>query len=142
MAHTKDFVKIEKIVRDSSKVQIPRLIRPRSPEYNVAVGRYIRQLEPFLYSRLSHLANEGCAPSMSYKVVMKGLNAFQQATEIVKAATRLGPSWTCIGIDASRWDQHVSEAMLQWEHNVYTSCFAGTDKELLSTLLRLQCRTK
>jgi hypothetical protein len=43
-----------------------------------------------------------------------------------------------VGLDASRFDQHVSIDALRWEHSVYLKCFRGSDKVELRRLLSWQ----
>lgn len=102
---------------EAPKRLVPRLIQPRRPEYNVAVGRYIRQLETYIFKIISKIfyANE----PVKLPVVMKGFDCFQQARYIVEIVNRVGGDWCAIGIDASRFDQHVGTALLRYEHSKY-----------------------
>lgn len=124
------FVKAEKINLSSKPDPAPRVIQPRSPRYNVCVGRYLKPLEKSLLS--SYKASHG------YPVVVKGLNA-------QGVASVLRDNWDCyadpvaIGLDASRFDQHVGKQALAWEHSVYNSIFRDPE---LARLLSWQLSNK
>lgn len=45
-----------------------------------------------------------------------------------------------VGLDASRFDQHVSKEALEWEHSIYLGMFAGRDRSELGRLLSWQLR--
>lgn len=48
-----------------------------------------------------------------------------------------------IGLDASRFDQHVSSDVLAWEHSCWTRFVSGPrDKAALAALLRMQLRNR
>ena len=69
-ATLKLFVKFEKICFTKKPDPAPRLISPRSPVYNIALGRYTRAAEEGIYEACAHLwGYEG-----GEQVVMKGLN--------------------------------------------------------------------
>lgn len=47
-----------------------------------------------------------------------------------------------VGLDAKRFDQHVSRDALEWEHSVYLNCFnVARNKRELSRLLKMQLKT-
>lgn len=128
----KSFIKHEKILMKNKRL-VPRVIQPRSPEYNVCVGRYIRQLEHRVYTIINRLWR---GPT-----VMKGLNCIQQAAAISGAWSQFSHP-VAIMLDAVRFDQHVSVPMLQWEHNVYLQHFFPCYRKELKTLLNMQCSNK
>jgi len=120
------FVKAEKVNFTSKADPAPRVIQPRGPRYNLEVGRYLKLFEKELcrgFRRMFH-----------YEVILKGLNA-----DGVAACLR--DNWlhykdpVAVGLDASRFDQHVSKEALEFEHSVYNSVFKS--KELWK-LLRMQ----
>lgn len=103
------FLKHEKLLVGTKRV-VPRVIQPRRPEYNVAVGRYLHQLEHFLYRDIDSVFGR--------PTVMKGYNAYEQGAHFSREWAR----YKCpraLGLDASRFDQHVSVPVLRWEHSVY-----------------------
>lgn len=114
------FLKHEKLP-DGIKRVVPRVIQPRMPEYNVSVGRYLHHLEPRLYNDIARVFGR--------PVVMKGYNAFQ-------IGRMLSESWftfrdpIAVGLDASRFDQHVNADLLRWEHSVYTRLYYPMNTEL------------
>lgn len=125
-ARVSTFVKAEKINFSVKSDPAPRVIQPRSPRYNVEVGRYLKCFEKILFESFRRV--------YKYPVVAKGLNA--DAT-----ATLLRNNWdhyktpVAIGLDASRFDQHVSLEALEFEHSVYNSVFRSDE---LRELLRWQ----
>jgi len=125
-AYLDTFLKHEKIaVLD--KRAVPRVIQPRRPEYNVEVGRYLRHLEHAIYRRIGTI--------WGGPTVMKGYNAYEQG-RIFHEAWRSYSNPMAVGLDASRFDQHVNVPLLEWEHDVYQHCYPG-DK-YLRRLLKLQ----
>lgn len=124
------FIKHEKI-EVSSKRAVPRVIQPRKPEYNVEVGRYIHHLEVPTYRMISALFGRD--------TVMKGLNAFQVGEKMSDAwHTYAAPS--AVGLDASRFDQHVNRSLLEWEHMVYMLSYPSDP--YLAMLLSWQLRNR
>lgn len=118
------FVKAEKVNFTAKPDPAPRVIQPRSARYNVHVGRYLKPFEKNMYA--------GFAETYGYTVICKGLNA--QGT-----AQQLRENWdvysdpVAVGLDASRFDQHVSQAALEFEHGFYNQIFQSAElKELLT----------
>jgi hypothetical protein len=56
------------------------------------------------------------------KTVFKGLNASQTAEHLLLKASRY-TNPVFVGLDASRFDQHVSDVALEWEHQIYINSF-------------------
>jgi hypothetical protein len=108
------FVKYEKTDRTSKKDPVPRIISPRNPKFNLRIGRYIRPLEKRLFKSLGRL--------FGHKTVIKGLNAIQSA-RVLREKWDMFRNPVAVGLDASRFDQHVSHDALLWEHGVYLDCF-------------------
>lgn len=128
----KAFVKAEKINFTAKPDPAPRVIQPRDPRYNVEVGVFVRPLEHRLYQAI--------AETHGGPTVMKGYNAEEVATHI-RAMWDSFADPVAVGLDASRFDQHVRPEMLEWEHSVYTNCFQE-GRERLRWLLRAQIRNK
>lgn len=141
-AFLNSFVKCEKVQKIKGKRSVPRLIQPRKPEYNVCVGRYIRQLEHQIFSMVTRVfAGKDEGLESHGPVIMKGFNTFERAHHMHQAWSRIrNPA--AIGLDASRFDEHVSSAMLRWEHRRYLNFFAGLDRKELSAVLRAQIKNK
>jgi len=125
------FVKAEKINFSSKPDPAPRVIQPRHPRYNVEVGRFIVPIEKLVY--------RGIGKVWGGPTVMKGYNAHGTATEL-RAMWESFVEPVAVGLDASRFDQHVSVPALEWEHKVYLDCYSGDEKTLLAKLLGWQLR--
>lgn len=135
-AHLKSFVKVEKIQLKPKRL-VPRIIQPRAPEYNVAVGRYIKHLEHAIYGHINDMFDHMVNRHMGGPTVMKGLNCFQQAQAMRNAWDSFAQP-TAIMLDAVRFDQHVSRPMLEWEHSIYGLFYRGRDRADLMKLLLYQ----
>jgi hypothetical protein len=129
-AYVSTFVKAEKVNFSAKSDPAPRVIQPRSPRYNLEVGRYLKLFEKELCRGFHRL--------FGYEVVLKGLNADG-------TAAALHASWSAfnrpvaIGLDASRFYQHVSVDALEFEHSVYNGVFRSAE---LRKLLQLQLRNR
>lgn len=121
------FVKFEKLLNGLKRV-VPRVIQPRRPAYNVAVGRYMRQLEHFLYHDIDSVYGR--------PTVMKGKNADERGALMAEQWARYRDP-AALGLDASRFDQHISEALLKWEHSIYDMYYNDPElRKLLSWQLK------
>lgn len=123
------FTKCEKY-KFSVKVPVPRIIQPRSPRYNVCVGRYLKPIEKKIYENINQLFGS--------KTIMKGLNQIERAS-VIESHFNSFEQCVAIGLDASRFDQHVSREALEWEHSVYNLYYHSKS---LRTLLKQQLRNK
>lgn len=129
-AHVKVFVKYEKTDYTRKSDPVPRVISPRSPRYNVEIGVFLRPIEEQIFKSLSQLF-EG------FRTVFKGMNS-------AESGRRMFELWSsfrnpvALGLDASRFDQHVSLDALVWEHSIYPLCFHQKYRRWLKRLLRLQ----
>lgn len=123
------FVKAEKVIFKAAGM-VPRVIQPRTARYNVEVGRYLKLFEKELI--------RGFERTFGYCVILKGLNA-------TGVAARLFESWSefrepvAVGLDASRFDQHVSVEALQFEHSIYNDVFQSPE---LAKLLEMQLHNR
>lgn len=107
------FVKAEMFDK-SVEAYAPRAIQFRSARYNAFVGRFLRPAEHAIYAAIATLCGE--------PTVMKGYNCREVAAFCKAKWDRLlNPCF--VGMDASRYDQHVSVAGLQFEHEVYDLIF-------------------
>jgi len=120
----------------------PRIIQARSARFNVQLARFIKPDE-HRYFRAIDKTFKQFSPEAG-RTVMKGMNASRQGEEISKKwANFQNPR--AIRVDAKRFDQHVSEMMLKYEHTFYTRALRHKDKcsnkeerALLKTLLKMQ----
>lgn len=104
------FIKCEKINFLAKADPAPRVIQPRDPRFNAAIGVYIKPLEKLIYKNLAKL--------YKYPCVAKGFDVFQTG-DIIASKWKLFKEPCAIGLDASRFDQHVSVAALEWTHSIY-----------------------
>lgn len=127
------FPKGETIFRDVKPDPAPRVIQPRSTEYNVQLGPFIKPLEGRVYRALAKMCGGG-------PVVMKGYNADQVGRIVADAWSNFNAP-VAHSMDASRFDQHVSPDALELEHSVYHSAYRhlpASQRKLLTYLLRAQ----
>lgn len=127
-AKLKTFVKAEKHNLSIKPDPVPRVIQPRDPRYNVEVGRFLRPLEHKLYKAIDNLYGS--------PTIMSSYNAYTQAS-ILHDKWQSFAHPVCIGMDASRFDQHVSTQALRFEHSIYDSIFKSRS---LRRLLRWQLK--
>jgi len=116
-SYSNTFVKYEKI--NTSKA--PRCIQPRDPVYNLCFGRYIKHIEKRMYKSIAKVFGRG-------PVVMKGYNVHQTGS-IINSKFNAINDCVAIGLDATKFDMHVSPAMLNYEHDFYRFIY-DNDKEL------------
>lgn len=123
------FVKCEKI--DSSKGDpAPRVIQPRSPRYNLHLARFLKPHEHVFYEQVDQMWD---TDGLGDRTIFKGLNAKTAADHLVLKSSRYSNP-VFVGLDASRFDQHVSAIALGWEHSVYLECFQYGKQELANLL--------
>jgi hypothetical protein len=125
MAELRFFTKFESTLW--LKPQVPRIISPRSPKFNILLGRYTMPLEHVIYDALQTWFG------VSHPVVAKGLTQQAKAEAIV---AKLHPGWCVVGLDASRFDQCIQRELLLAEHAVYRAAYPGD--RMLQNLLAQQ----
>jgi len=108
-SHVTIFLKYE-LYDFHSKIPVQRVISPRDARYRIEAGRYIRPLEKLIYDDINTLFKQ--------ITVFKCLNAVERG-EVISTMWDLYLDPVAIGLDAHRFDQHVSNAMLEWEHTTY-----------------------
>lgn len=109
----KVFVKYEKTDRTTKCDPVPRVISPRNPKFNIALGRYLRPMEERIFKALGKL--------FGHPTVMKGMDTDRTARVLREKWEKFNKP-VAIGLDASRFDQHVSLDALKLEHSIYTRC--------------------
>jgi hypothetical protein len=122
-AWLKAFVKMEKV----NPTKAPRCIQPRDPVYNLRVGAYIKPLEHKIYKAIDKIFGDG-------PTVIKGYNV-QQVARIMRGKWRSFARPVAIGLDAVKFDMHVSAALLTWEHSIYNAIYKCSE---LAKLLKRQ----
>lgn len=115
-SYLKAFVKAEKINCTLKVDPVPRIIQPRSLEYNVELGCRIKPIECKVYQAIASIFGD--------VTVMKGYSA-QEVGEICSRKWNKFSKPVGIGLDASRFDQHVSPSALRWEHSIYRHIYPG-----------------
>jgi len=117
-ARLTSFVKFEK--QDVHKA--PRVINPRSPRFNLELGRYLKHAEHHFFTSINK-AFGGRTPA----TVIKGFNADVSAS-IIRQKWELFKDPVAVGLDASKFDMHVSVEALKYEHEFYTQLFPGSQR--------------
>lgn len=125
-AKIKGFGKPEKTNVSAKPNAVQRVISPRSPQYNLAVGLYLKSFEHNIYIGIKRLWGE--------QTIAKGLNAVKTAT-LIKHKFESFVDPVAIGFDAKRFDQHVSLDALKFEHSIYNAHFKDAE---LARLLKMQ----
>jgi len=107
----------------------PRCIQPRSARYNLRVGRFIKPIEKRIYRSIARaFRGFGCTTP----VVIKGYNVDVVAGILFDKWSRYSDP-ICIGLDAKKFDMHVSVSALEFEHSVYLNMYRN-NPELVSLL--------
>lgn len=127
-ARLSSFVKFEK----QDVLKAPRVINPRSPRYNLLLGTYLKHAEKHFF-RAINFAFGGRTPA----TVVKGVNADVSA-QILHSKWNLFKDPVAVGLDATKFDMHVSQPALRFEHSFYTRLFPNSRE--LRWLLKLQLR--
>ena len=120
-AWLKPFVKFEKLDFESKEDPAPRVIQPRTPVYNYALGRYIRATASSMCQAIDKLFN-------GHPVVAKGMTPSEVGKVIFEKMTAHGD---VVGVllDAKRFDQHCSRPALEFEHRCWKAPF-GRSRQL------------
>lgn len=127
------FVKAEKINITAKPDPAPRVIQPRDARYNVEVGRFLRHSEEMLFHAIDRLYGG--------RTIFKGLNSDQAGNEFHSMwETFRDP--VGIGMDASRFDQHISKDALEFEHKMWLSMFNMSERKILAKLLTWQINNR
>lgn len=121
-SHSIMFVKLEKV----NPTKAPRCIQPRKPIYNLALGMYLKPIEHRIYRKIQKVFRS------ETPTVFKGLNVEGMASAMRGKWERFSQP-AAVGLDAVKFDMHVSSSMLKWEHSIYVAMFGG-DKHLAKLL--------
>lgn len=132
-SYVKIFIKAEKFNYTKKPDAKPRVISPRDVKYNVQLGRYIKHLEKDMCESVDHIFGE--------KTIVKGLNVVDLG-RLMSEKWRKYKNPIAISIDASRFDQHFSYELLQWEHRNYLAYYTGRPRRELRGILRQQLVNK
>lgn len=130
-AFIKFFIKCEKMDFGAKPNKAPRAIQPRSYEYQLELGRYMRPIEKKLYAAIDNLYGS--------PTVIKGYNV-DEIGRIVNDKWNSFKNPVAIGWDATSFDQHVSVDALRFEHSIYNTIYSNDP--LLQKLLSWQISNK
>lgn len=116
-AHVRAFTKVEKLVLDSYlEDKDPRIISPRDARFNICLAQYLKPNESTIFKAINDCF--GAISQSQLATVMKGLNADERGAIIFKKWARFCDP-VAIRMDFSRFDQHVSQEALRYEHRFY-----------------------
>lgn len=127
------FSKAEKDNRTAKPNPSPRCIQPRHPRFNVELGCYLKHVEHILYHNI-----DAMFPG-NHPVVMKSHNCDSRGAALSEAWGDIAHP-VAVGLDAKRFDQHVSPEALGWEHSVYLRIY--NQDPFLAKLLRWQMNNR
>jgi len=129
-SYLKSFVKFEK----QNVTKAPRVINPRSPRYNLCLGQYLKHADHHFFRAINRAFG-----AETRATVIKGMNADESAHVLRDKWDRFADP-VAVGLDATKFDMHVSMVALRYEHSFYTSLYPGAAK--LRELLRWQLRNR
>lgn len=124
-ADIRGFIKSEKWAEDKAG----RIISPATPEYIAALGAYLQPVEHNIYRAFEFATGS--------EVIMKGYTQGKRAEVIARHWGRFKDP-IAIGLDASKFDQHVSIRALEFEHSFYRHIYFNDPQ--LSRLLSWQLK--
>lgn len=139
--YLRTFIKAEKVDFTVKGDPAPRVIQPRNPRYILETGRYLKQLEHPVFKGLAEVWGHRQDRRDRQQVVMKGLTPHEVGEQLHRKWTRYTKP-VAVGLDASRFDQHVSAQALRFEHSIYLNLFRGADRAYLKYLLEMQIRNR
>jgi len=122
-ATLRPFTKFEKQPLDKAC----RIINPRSPRFNLELGCYLKHTEKVFYNAVNEVwgARTGAT-------VVKGFNA-RETAKILREKWEQFESPVGVGLDATKFDMHVSVDALRYEHEFYNAVYRDPKlEELLS----------
>lgn len=112
-SYLRPFTKFEK----QKLTGAPRIINPRSPRYNLELGQYLKKSEKLFYKAINETWG-GHTPH----TVIKGLNSLD-AADVMRQKWQQFECPVAIGLDATKFDMHVSVNALAFEHSFYNMVF-------------------
>ncbi len=122
-ATLRPFTKFEK----QALMKACRIINPRSPRYNLALGKYLKKAEKVFFKAINDAWG-----SVTDHTVIKGMNV-REVASVFRAKWDRFKNPVAVGLDATKFDMHVSVAALRYEHSFYNGVFESPElAELLS----------
>nr|QXV86513.1 RNA-dependent RNA polymerase [Alphapermutotetravirus sp.] len=142
-SHIKAFVKMEKAeliplteLPQLTDMKDPRIIQARHPRFNVKLGKFTRAIETSI-----KLLRDPDLPLLDLPLIAKGHNLERRARTLMRM-WNLMERPRAVSLDLSRWDMHVSEAMLLGLRDFYLKCYPSPLlRELLQSLTNNRCKT-
>lgn len=125
----KMFTKFEKAV----VTKAARVINPPHARYGLKLGKFLKKNEHNFFQAINLASG-----SISTHTVIKGLDVYQSA-EVLLAKFRRFRKPVAIGLDAKKFDAHVTCEALKYEHLYYTMVFSS---KLLRTMLEWQLNSE
>lgn len=128
--------RVKVFTKDEYSKGVPRIIQPRSPRFNVMLGRHIKHVEHTIY----HAINEVFDASGEHVTVQKGRTHIERGNAIASAWLEFDNP-VCVELDAARFDQHLNVPLLQVANHITEQfCIGHGDEGLveLSKLLNAQ----
>lgn len=104
------FIKFEKQALDKA----PRVINPRSAEYNIELGRFLKMQEEAVFHAIDQV--------WGGKTVIKGVNP-EEAASLLRSKWETFKDPVAVGLDAKKFDMHVSKEALRYEHCWYLAAY-------------------
>lgn len=131
-AVVKMFVKPDRYPVGDIGAKDPRAIQYRSPQFNLALGAYIKPFETEIYATLKY------GVQSSTRVIAKGLNNYERAELLLEKINGFrDPRFVLV--DHSRFDSTISVAHLRTTHRKYLRAFSSAR---LYKLLQSQINNK
>lgn len=122
-ATLRPFTKFEK----QALTKACRIINPRSPRYNLALGKYLKKAEKVFFKAINEVWG-----SCTDHTVIKGMNV-REVASVFRAKWNRFSNPVAVGLDATKFDMHVSVPALKYEHSFYNQVFGSEElAELLS----------
>jgi len=115
-SYVNSFVKQEKYNFTKKVNPAPRIIQPRNPRYIVESGRFVKPIEKKIYKHINAV--------FGATTIFKGLNA-EHRGRVMRGHWDAFADPVAVGLDAKRFDQHVSIEALEWEHSIYQAFYPG-----------------
>lgn len=109
------FSKVEKVKNKAKKEAVPRIIQPVSGRLNAVASRFAHVVEMRIFESIGRL--------WGGRTIVKGMNGAQVGELALEMWNEFDQA-CCVGLDASRFDQHVSSELIEVCRDIATGCFA------------------
>lgn len=123
------FIKADKLDLSAKPDPAPRVIQPRKPRFNLALGKYLRLNEKKMIKAIDKV--------FGVTTVLSGYDTFTVGRILASQWKRFQRP-VGVGLDAKRFDQSLGVPALKYEHSFYLGAFPISEE--LSELLNLQLR--